>query len=251
VTAVRIETDVTYDAEADRLIGADFLREVDNGWTKSVMLPATRAARLWESLQRFQRPAPYPHPLAGITVEALPGAIDGRPQLVPLDLLLGATPLRNAPAEYREIVQIVCVIDQKDSLAERRPEIGPRDFAVNLFDALARFHGELYGTLTRPGGTSVHRGAVSPAGHLQDPYFLAVPGDLPGVQLRNGQRQDVLHALGLLREAGGKPDDFRSAASAYARLEFLPADVSAMADRAASGAPEELAARLTTAHGPA
>ncbi|GAA4263583.1 hypothetical protein [Dactylosporangium darangshiense] len=261
---MRIECDVTYEAGSGRLIGGDFLRSVGSGWARSFLMPAGHATRLWNALQRLDdayrrdnelpagAPGPYPGTLAVITPGGLPGAIDGRPQLVPLELAFGATQLRDAPPEYRDPAQLVCAVTGPDTLADRGPagSAERRALATNLFGALTSVHRRLYAALTRPTGSSVDRSTVSPAGHLHDVYFLTLPGDRPGVELRRGQRQDVTRALRLLLDAGSTRDDLHEAAAAYCGIRPIPADIVALADRAVAGPPEAVAdlaeAMLTT-----
>jgi hypothetical protein len=207
-----IECDVRYDAEQDRLVGGDFDRQDNGHWARSTLLPRSRIDLLWTRLGWLDRifredngvppdgPVPYPQPLTAIAPGGLPGAIDGHPQLVPLDLVFLGTGLRSAPPEFRDVIQLVCVIEYPTSLAQRCPTTSAEwtRFVTALFSVLGCLHRQLYLALTRRGGSSIGATSISPSGHLLDVYQLIGPGDLPGWELYGGQREDLRRGLALL-----------------------------------------------------
>ncbi len=215
-------------------------------------MPEAHARRLLDRLQQLHTAfsaenmvgnhRPYPQVLAMISPGSLPGAIDGRPQMVPLNLAFTATQLRSAPAAYREVVQLVCTVQDPVTLAERLPDTasGRRDLATNTFGVLRCVHRRLHMALSRGAGSSVDPATISPAGHFQDLYFLVAPGDLPGAELHRSQQRDLTGALHLLIKAGGGHDALQSilsdAAAAYWRTSSLPPDLSALIGRIASDA---------------
>lgn len=250
---MRIECDVSYDADQDRLVGGDFVQEVNGKWVRSFAMPATHAKRLWDRLHRLDAayraengigdesrvPVPYPRGVAVLSPAGLPGAIDGHRQLVPLDLTFAGTQLRSAPAPYREIAQLVCAVEDPTTLAERRPTAvdGRRELVANLFGVLSCAHRRLHLALTRGAGSSIGDATISPAGHLQDLYFLVGPGDLPGAELRRSQRQDVTRALNLVIGLGGGPEATNimliDAVTVYWRTRSVPPDLSVLMERVA------------------
>jgi len=249
---MKIECDVSYDAGQDRLVGGDFVRELNGGWVRSFLMPEAHGRRLLDRLQQLHTTfsaentvgnhVPYPRVLTMISPGSLPGTIDGRPQLVPLNLAFAATQLRSAPAMYREVVQLVCVVQDPVTLAERLPDTasGRRDLATNMFSVLRCAHRRLHLALSRGAGSSVDPAAISPAGHFQDLYFLVGPGDLPGAELHRSQQRDLIRALNLLIQAGGGHDAVNSilsdAAAVYWRTLSFPPGLSALIGRIASGA---------------
>jgi hypothetical protein len=249
---VKIECDVSYDAGLDRLVGGDFVREAYGGWVRSFLMPEAHAQRLKDRLQQLHtafgaentmgQHVPYPRVLALISPGSLPGAIDGRPQMVPLNLAFATTQLQSAPAAYRKVLQLVCVVQDPVTLAERRPDTasGRRDLATNMFSVMRCVHRRLHMTLSRGAGSSVDPAAISPAGHFQDLYFLVGPGDLPGAELHRSQQRDLTLALNLLIMASSGRDALNSilsdAAATYWRTRSLPPELSALIGRIKPGA---------------
>jgi hypothetical protein len=180
--------------------------------------------------------------LAVIKPGNLPGAVDGRRQLVPLEQAFAGTSLRNAPIEYWDVVQLICVIASPTTLAERSPETlsARQDLAASLFNLLGCAHRRLHLAMTRGAGSSIDEITVSPGGRLLDLYFLVGPGDVPGAELSNGQRQDIAAALKLIIHPFGQPDLIRKvlaqALCAYWRRSSLSPDVIAIVDRVAADA---------------
>lgn len=224
---MHIECDVRYDPAADRLVGGDYLRELPKGWARSFLVTAADGRRLWQHLNTLDAVfveehgdgggRPYARVLAIIEPGSLPGAVDGRRQMVPMSLAFAATPLRGAPPAYREPVQLICGVAEPVTLAERPPH-NPSAFAAGLFGLLRVCHRYAHLALTRDSGSSVAAEALSPTGALQDPYYLVGPGDLPGARLREGQRQDLARGLRLTA-------DRVAAVTAYWEVDAVPADV--------------------------
>jgi len=248
---MKIECEVSYDAGQDRLVGGDFFREIQGHWSRSLLMPEVHAWPLLERLQQLHTAytaenrtgdhAPYPRVLTVIDPEGLPGTIDGRPEILPLDLAFTAAGLRSAPAAYRDVVlQMVCIVQEPVTLAERPPETASarRDLAANMFSVLGCAHRRLHLALSRGAGSSVDPAAISPAGHFQDLYFLVGPGDLPGAQLHQSQQCDLTRAVSLLIQAGGGPDGLNStlcdAAAAYWRTRSFPPGLGTLIGRIAS-----------------
>jgi hypothetical protein len=170
----------------------------------------------------------------------LPGTIDGQSELVPFDLAFSIPQLRTAPAAYRVPVQLVCGVDDAATLDERQPDTsrGSQEFATRLFGVLRCVHRRLQMTLSRPGGSSVDSRAISPDGRLQDPYFLTGPGDAPGIEIRQGQHQDVVRALQLALVPHTAMDAARvillHAVTAYWRTASLTPEVTSLIDAIAA-----------------
>ena len=162
--------------------------------------------------------------------------------MVPLNLAFTLAQLRSAPAAYRDVIQLVCVVQEPVTLAERLPETASarRDLAVNMFSVLRCAHRRLHLALSRGAGSSVDPAAISPAGHFQDMYFLVGPGDLPGAELHRSQQHDLTLALSLLIRAGAGPGALNrtlgDAAAAYWRTRSVPAEVGTLIDRIANAA---------------
>jgi hypothetical protein len=249
---MKVECEVSYDAAQDRLVGGDFVREAParGVWLRSFLMPETHARRLVERLEQLHTVfgadntagdhPPYPRALTIIAPGALPGAIDGRPQMVPLELAFATAQLRSAPAEYRQAVQLVCMVQEPTTLVERPPDTasGRRDLATNMFSVLRCAHRRLHLALSRGGGSSVDPAALSPAGHFQDLYFLVGPGDLPGAELRRSQQRDLTRALSLLITPGGDRDAVHSvlsdAVAAYWGTRSFPTALSLLIGQIAS-----------------
>ena len=131
---------------------------------------------------------------------------DGHPQLVPLDMAFSGTALRSAPPAFRDVIQLVCLIDDPITLAKRGPTNSAEwtRFTASLFTVLGCIHRQMHMALTRGGGSSIDPTAISPSGHLVDLYHLVGPGDLPGPVLYSGQREDLARALGLFAIPSGE-----------------------------------------------
>jgi hypothetical protein len=239
---MKIECEVSYDAGRDRLIGGDFFREFQGHWCRSFLMAEIHAWTLRDRLQQLHTAytaenaigdrAPYPRILMVLDPGGLPGAIDGHQQMVPLNLAFTVAQLRSAPAAYRDVVvQMVCMVQEPVTLAERPPETASarRDLAANMFSVLGCAHRRLHLALSRGAGSSVDPAAISPAGHFQDLYFLVGPGDVPGAELHQSQQRDLTRAVSLLIQAGGGPDGLNStlcdAAAAYWRTRSVPPDL--------------------------
>jgi hypothetical protein len=248
---MQIESDVSYDPVTDRLVGGDFTRELGNGWVRSFLMPAQTAERLLSRLQQLDETfraehaigdggsVPYPRVVTIIRPGGLPGAIDGQPQLVPLDLAFAAPQLHMAPAVYHDLVQLVCLVDSPTTLADQQPDTarGRREFVVNLFGVLRCVHRLLHLALTVGIRSSIEPRGVSPAGHLQDPYFLVGPGDVPGIELHRGQHDDIARALTLIAawSRSDKGIAVSEAAKTYWQTQTLPPTIADLCDRVASG----------------
>lgn len=241
-----------YDRRLDRLIGGDFFRDLQGRPVKSSLMSQARAQSLHGAARvlgeaydgsfsgRESGSLPLPMMLAILALDAYPVEIDGRQEMVAIESLFRLRQLADAPEEYYKLEQLLAVVPEVETLGEM--VLGTAGechaAAAQLFRIVGCGH-RLPATFTRAGGCSLRPDSVTPAGGLNDLYYLTLPdsGWSPR-DLRDLQHSDLLNAfstvLGAGRAASASPEDiFAKAVEGYAGRAPVPTALAARAREAA------------------
>ena len=199
-----------YDAEADRLIGGDFFREVSGRQTLSLILSIRRGKLLHTTIGELAaayRTAhhvsvgdePFCLPLALIQLEEFPLTVNGRTEVLSVDDLFNRSELAMAPPEYRQLGQLVTVVPSTQTLAAGAlpPPREVDGFVRQLFLTLACGHGPGRLSLGNARGSCVSLAALTPAGAFLDLYWITRASEAHKA-LDEFRRQDVASALAVV-----------------------------------------------------
>jgi hypothetical protein len=232
---MRFTTHLSYDPGLDRLVGGDYLREVDARPTKSLLLPLSEAKRQWAAMMQFGArytaehgpPTstfdPYPVPLALFELKEF--SIEARDRsAVPIAELLMANALTIVPSGYRELTHMVTGVPSMRTVERWTPsEAELPGFASQLFQILRCVH-ESGHALNRNGGTCIREQYLTPEGGLNDFYFLALGGNIDAAGVRDRQQSDIRDPMRVVLRLG--KDDKSAANSAGEALAVYTLDPS-------------------------
>lgn len=204
-----------YSPQLDRLIGGDFFRDFQGRLVKSSLMSLARANSVnaatheldqayTESFEGIEgEPPPFPVVLAIIAVGGFPIEVDGQQQMAPVQELFTLRQLAGAPAEYRDLAQLLTVVTDRATLRDRMPATVAEcsALATQLFRIVGCAH-RLPATFGRNGGCNLRPDSITPAGGLNDLYFLTRPDSVVSqtAELPLSQRNDLLNALSSLLE---------------------------------------------------
>jgi hypothetical protein len=210
----RAYADVFYHPGLDRLIGGDYIQDIDGRRTSVSLTSADQAAGLYQRLTDFDdqyevEPGqsdtrPYPLPLAVVEHETYPMWIDGVQELAPAQYLLDTADLLLAPVRYRQLAVIVTSIPSVPPAATRSADLDHRDssFATRLGATVAFTHHRFDGVLNFGVGSCVTPETVGVDGSLLDCYFLTRCASLAPEQVPIARCRDVTDLLTLVVNVG-------------------------------------------------
>lgn len=217
---------IRYDAQRDRLIGADVFGDLRGRPVKKILLSMTRAMTLKDELlvldaahkKRTPEPDSGPVPYPRILLVMSPGIEFGS------DFGL--------PEEYAEIAQLVTIVPGVTNLDSGLPatRAACQKFAKQLFRLLRIAHFDADIVLHRGKGTSLEMEYVTAKGEFTDLCFIASTSQLSEVNRRERRAWDLASAFGLLwKTTGAVPVDagtlFESAVFTYLDRPGVLADV--------------------------
>jgi hypothetical protein len=208
---------LSYDPDLDRLVGGDSYREMQGVPIRLTLLSARHAERLVQDMRAFGQAydkefqltddakRPYPRPLAVIELKEFPANVRGEEEIVPIDELFTADPLTIAPAEYRQLAQLVAIIPDRDSAEMGKPGPGSElvAFGRQLFRLIRCAHRVMGASLSRGSGSCLELEDLTPRGELKDLYFLTGGDQVRPTSLRGRWQADIRHAAEVLTRLGG------------------------------------------------
>lgn len=235
------QVSLAYHPQLDRILGGDAFRQLKDVWAKSTLLSTDRAMRIRDLVGelREQVPgesppgaiSPLPIPLAIIQLNVVPAADGDQVVQLDIDQLFELPSLRRAPAEYRQLVQMISVIASPHRIAGQAPSSADAlmSFARRLFGWLGIAHSLRY-AFSRGGSSCLVPAFIAVDGSATDVYYIT-RDDRDFDALR---RLDVGNAMVTTAAAsrdviGQSPEVFAASARAYAGSRPVPRRLEAVA----------------------
>ena len=235
---------LTYHPQLDRLLGGDFVREMNGHPVKSCLMSRERAERLVLAMQALQRAyaatmsdaaterEPFPVMLAVLELSSYPIKENGQYRDASIDEMMTLDAFAGAPDEYRHLAQMHAVVPGIGTLRSQ-PPLGERQAvfagARQLLQIVGIGH-RLPATFSRADGCCLRPEFVTPAGQLTDLYFLSGPDEgLNEAELQDLQRRDLLNAFEVVLILIGSlelvEDSLRAGVAAYLSPLDTPTDL--------------------------
>jgi hypothetical protein len=207
---------LTYNADLDRLIGGDFLRDLMGRTARSYLLSLRRAKLLYETLgelsEAYQRlpqwsgasDLPFAKPLAVLELNNIPVNTGEQTINIPVEELFSSPELSTAPLEYRQLSQLIAILPQENTLQDTgnpSPDELP-NFVRQLFRTLSCAHRDVGAAFSRNHGCCIHLAALSPRGELLDIYYVTRASEAKQ-NLQFLQERDLNESFYLLWQLAG------------------------------------------------
>jgi hypothetical protein len=200
-----------YDADLDRIVGQDFVQDMNGVDVLNCLLSLRRATYLYQSLQVLVELCAGAPKSRGLPEQAVP------PPLAVLEMpsaeSFDPAALVQLPVEYHQLARLVIVLPQPhvplDARALPAPDIS--GFAHRLFTMLSVTHKEASMSFSRGRGSSIASVSVSTGAQILDPYYLTRATEA-GQGFTGLVKSDLWRAFWLLRgvSAGAGPAAFSS-----------------------------------------
>jgi hypothetical protein len=200
------EDQLSYQPDVDRLIGGDYLQQIEDGRiTLSCLMSMRRAEALYAVLRRLATAtgANTDNPWVPVVLATY--------EVEPINDIIAS--FGDVPAEYAELAMLTTVISRYEPLGSPAMRLDPADagqLAFRLFSTVHEAH-QLSATLSRAGGCSLLPEFVTPTGDLTDAYYLTAGDEFDTTDLAQLQVRDIANAVHLLTQTVAPSDPLLTA----------------------------------------